>query len=99
MVEAGGRRPGRPLLVLAGGRFVEEVLVLAPHHEDGRGGYLGPSGGGLVLRRMWLAGFAAGSADPFCRLVLAASRDDIVAGENRAVFGWQAMAAFTPLPC
>ena len=32
---AGRRRHGRPLVVLAGGRFMEEVLVLAPHHEDG----------------------------------------------------------------
>ena len=98
-MEAGGRRRGRPLLVLAGGRFVEEVLVLAPHHEDGRDGCPGPGGGGLVLRRTWPAGFAAGSADSFRHLVLAASRVDIVAGENRAVFGWRAMAAFTPLPC
>ena len=81
------------MLVLAGGRFMEDVLVLAPHHVDGRGG------GGLVLRWTWPAGFMAGSADPFRHLVLAASRVDIVAGENRAVFGWRAMAAFTPLPC
>jgi hypothetical protein len=67
---------------------MEEVLALAPHHEDARGGNPGLGGGG-DFRRRWSAGH--------CWLVdlnpvPTVSQGDIVVSENLAI--WQAMAVF-----